>query len=77
LALDILARADRFAFGPVRVVQATLQLTGVLETDLPAWYVAMKALLGVAQAGIAAVMLISYRRSGPWSDEVPAPVCRG
>jgi hypothetical protein len=55
-----------FLFGVLRVPVAALQLTGVLATDTPAWYVLYQGLLGVAQFGIGLTMTAAYRRAGPW-----------
>jgi hypothetical protein len=55
-----------FLFGVLRVPVAVLQLTGVLTTHTPAWYVLYQGLLGVAQCGIGLVMVVDYRRSGAW-----------
>ena len=54
-----------FLFGVLRVPVAPLQLTGVLATDTPAWYVLYQGLLGVAQFGIGLTMTVAYRRAGP------------
>jgi len=55
-----------FLFGVLHVPVAVLQLTGVLTTHTPAWYVLYQGLLGVAQCGIGLVMVVDYRRSGAW-----------
>ena len=55
-----------FLFGVLRVPVAVLQLTGVLPTDTPVWYVLYQGLLGVAQFGIGLAMTVAYRRAGPW-----------
>jgi hypothetical protein len=55
-----------FLFGVLRVPVAALQLTGVLATDTPTWYVLYQGLLGVTQFGIGLTMTVGYRRSGPW-----------
>jgi len=55
-----------FLFGVLRVPVAVLQLTRVLTTHSPAWYVLYQGLLGVAQCGIGLVMVVDYRRSGAW-----------
>jgi hypothetical protein len=47
-------------------VPVAVQLTGVLATDTPAWYVLYQGLLGVAQFGIGLTMTVGYRRSGLW-----------
>jgi hypothetical protein len=55
-----------FLFGLLRVPAAVLQLTGILATNAPTWYVTFQALLGVVQFGIGLVMVADYRRSGVW-----------
>ena len=45
---------------------AILQLTGVLVSDGPAWYVVFQGLLGVIQVMIGLVMVAGYRRAGVW-----------
>jgi hypothetical protein len=55
-----------FLFGVLRVPAAVLQLTGILATNAPIWYVTFQALLGVVQFGIGLVMVVGYRRSGVW-----------
>jgi hypothetical protein len=55
-----------FLFGVLRVPVAALQLTGILATDTPSWYVLYQGLLGVAQFGIGLAMTAGYRRGGPW-----------
>jgi hypothetical protein len=55
-----------FLFGLLRVPVAALQLTGILATDTPSWYVLYQGLLGVAQFGIGLTMTVDYRRAGPW-----------
>jgi hypothetical protein len=55
-----------FLFGLLRVPAAVLQLTGILATNTPTWYVTFQALLGVLQFGIGLVMVAQYRRSGVW-----------
>jgi hypothetical protein len=55
-----------FLFGLLRVPAAVLQLTGILATNAPTWYVTFQALLGVLQFGIGLVMVADYRRSGVW-----------
>ena len=55
-----------FLFGILRVPVAALQLTGVLASDVPAWYVVFQGLLGVVQFGIGLVMVAGYRHAGTW-----------
>src|SRR5712692_8331110 len=55
-----------FFAGGLRVPTAALQLAGYLATDGPAWYVVVQGCIGTVQVGIAAAMLMRYRRSGIW-----------
>ena len=55
-----------FLFGILRVPVAALQLTVVLPSDVPAWYVVFQGLLGVVQFGIGLVMVAGYRHAGTW-----------
>jgi hypothetical protein len=55
-----------FLAGVLRVPVAGLQLTGVLATDGPTWYVAVQGLLGVLQFAIGLAMVAGYRRAGVW-----------
>jgi hypothetical protein len=55
-----------FLFGVLRVPVAVLQLTSVLASNVPAWYVVFQGLLGVVQFGIGLVMAVGYRRAGAW-----------
>ena len=55
-----------FLFGVLRVPVAILQLTSVLTTSEPSWYVLFQGLIGLVQFAIGLGMLIGYRRSGVW-----------
>ncbi len=55
-----------FLGGALRLPASVLQATGVLETDLPTWYVVFQGLLGVVQLGIGLLMLRGYRKAGMW-----------
>ena len=55
-----------FLAGVLRVPVAILQLTHVLSTNLPSWYVVFQGLIGLAQLAIGLAMLVGYRRSGVW-----------
>jgi hypothetical protein len=52
--------------GVVRVSASALQLAGIIATTLPPWYIALQAIIGVAQIVIAAAMIRGYRRLGVW-----------
>jgi hypothetical protein len=55
-----------FAAGILRVPLVGLQVARVLPLDVPLWYAALQALIGIVQVAIAAAMLIGYRRNGIW-----------
>ena len=54
--------------GVLRVPASILQLSGVLDTDFPAWYVLLQTFIGVVQVGIGLAMLVGYWRAGIWGD---------
>lgn len=55
-----------FAAGVLRVPLFGLQVARVLPLDVPLWYAALQALIGIVQVAIAAAMLTGYRRNGVW-----------
>jgi hypothetical protein len=55
-----------FAAGVLRVPLFGLQAARVLPLDVPLWYAALQALIGIVQVAIAAAMLVGYRRDGVW-----------
>jgi hypothetical protein len=55
-----------FAAGVLRVPLFGLQAARVLPLDVPLWYAALQALIGIVQVAIAAAMLVGYRRNGIW-----------
>ncbi len=55
-----------FLAGVLRVPVAALQLTHVVATDLPSWYVVFQGVIGLVQLAIGLAMLAGYRRSGAW-----------
>jgi hypothetical protein len=55
-----------FAAGGLRVPLFGLQVARVLPLDVPLWYAALQALIGIVQVAIAAAMLVGYRRNGVW-----------
>ena len=52
--------------GILRVPVAVLQLTSVLATNVPIWYVTFQGIIGLVQVAIGLAMLAGYRRSGVW-----------
>ncbi len=57
-----------FLAGVLRVPVSVLQLTGVMATSTPKWYVTLQGVVGVAQFAIGLAMLAGYRRAGPWGE---------
>jgi hypothetical protein len=57
-----------FIAGALRVPASILQLSGVLPTESPTWYVLLQAFIGLMQVGIGLAMLAGYRRSGVWGS---------
>jgi hypothetical protein len=55
-----------FLAGIVRLPTAALQLAGIVSRQGPAWYVALQAVVGLLQFGIALAMLAGYRKGGVW-----------
>ena len=54
--------------GALRVPASILQLTGIMSTDLPAWYVVLQAIIGVVEFVVGLLMLAGYRRVGIWGS---------
>ncbi len=57
-----------FIAGVLRVPVSIMQLSGMLPTESPTWYVLLQALIGLMQVGIGLAMLAGYRRSGVWGS---------
>jgi len=57
-----------FIAGVLRVPVSILQLSGMLPTESPTWYVLLQALIGLLQVAIGLAMLAGYRRSGVWGS---------
>lgn len=57
--------------GGLRIPVVALQLSGVLPTGLPAWYVLVQGALGAAQLGIGLVLVADHRRAGVWGRRAP------
>jgi small-conductance mechanosensitive channel len=55
-----------FLAGIVRLIASTLELAGAVAASGPSWYVAMQAVIGIAQIGIAVAMIAGYRKAGVW-----------
>jgi len=58
--------AVAFLFGVLRIPASVLTRKGVLPADGPTWYVLYQGFLGLVQFAIALLMLVGYRRAGPW-----------
>ena len=63
---DAFIEQRRSVGGPKPV--SVLQLTGVMATSTPKWYVTLQGVVGVAQFAIGLAMLAGYRRAGPWGE---------
>ena len=57
-----------FMAGVLRAPVAVLELAGRIHSQGPPWYVALTAVVGLVQFGIAVAMLAGYRRAGIWAD---------
>ena len=57
-----------FAAGALRIPLLGLQLSGVIPLEVPLWYAALQAAIGLVQLVIAWTMWIGYRRGGPWGE---------
>jgi hypothetical protein len=55
-----------FLGGALHVPAALLELTGVLPTADPAWYVLLQAFVGLVQFALGLLMVAGFRREGPW-----------
>ncbi len=55
-----------FLAGILRLPASVLQLTGILPSAMPVWYVLLQAGIGVVQFLIGLAMIAGYRRAGAW-----------
>ena len=55
-----------FLAGILRPAASVLEVTGVLPSAGPVWYLLLQAGVGVVQFLIGLAMIAGYRRSGPW-----------
>jgi hypothetical protein len=55
-----------FLAGALHVPAALLELTGLLPTADPAWYVVLQALVGLVQVALGLLMVVGYKREGIW-----------
>ena len=54
------------AAGVLRLPAFGLQLVGVLPLDVPLWYAALQAVIGLVRVGVALLMYVGYHRNGIW-----------
>lgn len=52
--------------GALRIPASLLELAGILPPAGPAWYIVFQVLLGLVQLAVGFLMLVAYRRDGPW-----------
>jgi hypothetical protein len=52
--------------GALRIPASLLELAGILPPAGPAWYIVFQVLLGLVQLAVGLLMLVDYRRDGPW-----------
>ena len=57
-----------FAAGILRLPLFGLQLLGLAPLNVPLWYSALQAVIGMIQIAIAAAMYSGYRRHGVWGE---------
>lgn len=55
-----------FLAGILRLAASVLQITGLLPSAGPLWYMLLQAGIGVVQFLIGLAMIAGYRRSGAW-----------
>jgi hypothetical protein len=55
-----------FLSGALHVPAALLELTGVISTVDPAWYVLLQAVVGLVQFALGLLMVAGCRREGTW-----------
>lgn len=55
-----------FLSGALHVPAALLELSGVLPTADPTWYVLLQAFVGLVQFALGLLMVAGYRRGGTW-----------
>lgn len=55
-----------FLSGVLHAPAALLELTEILPTADPAWYVLLQAFVGLLQFAVGLLMVVGYRREGTW-----------
>jgi hypothetical protein len=55
-----------FLAGLLRVLASALELTGVIPSNGPTWYLLLQAAIGLVQFAIGLAMLVGLRKTGPW-----------
>jgi hypothetical protein len=69
-----------FLPGGLRIPLSVLQLSALVPSDMPRWYVRLQGLIGAAQLAVGVVMLLGYRkgatadRTGEWAGETVEPL---
>jgi hypothetical protein len=56
-----------FLAGILRIPVSLLQLTDVIHTSLPSWYIAYQCALGITQFIVGILMVLGYRRASYWA----------
>jgi hypothetical protein len=56
--------------GALRIPASLLELAGILPPAGPAWYIVFQVLLGLVQLAVGFLMLVAYRRDGPWGRSI-------
>jgi hypothetical protein len=56
--------------GALRIPASLLELAGILPPAGPAWYIVFQVLLGLVQLAVGFLMLVAYRRDGPWGCSI-------
>jgi hypothetical protein len=55
-----------FLTGVLRVPAAVLELAGIAQPSVPAWYAVFQAVVGAVQFVIGVLLVRGYRRGGAW-----------
>lgn len=57
-----------FVSGILRLPVLMLEVSGIVRSTSPEWYVALQGAIGVIQFGIGVALIKGYRRAGPWGS---------
>ncbi|MDQ6901125.1 MAG: hypothetical protein M3072_16790 [Candidatus Dormibacteraeota bacterium] len=55
-----------FLAGLLRLPASVLELTGILPSAGPTWYMLLQAAVGLVQFAIGLAMLVGFRKAGAW-----------